>query len=49
MTFIEWLQTEKGYYQITDGYTLQEQLSSTEADYLWQEWYESYGYKENES
>ena len=49
MTFIELLQTEKGYYQITDDWTLKEQLSATEADHLWQQWYNSYGYQEEEN
>jgi len=46
MTFIEWLHEEKGY-SIYNDYDITEQLSAVEADVLWQEWYQAYGWKED--
>ena len=37
MDFIEWLREVKGY-NIYDSWDLQSELSSVEADILWQEW-----------
>lgn len=47
MTFVKWLREEKGY-NIYNDYDITEQLSASEADVLWQEWYGAYGWKEDE-
>ena len=45
MTFTKWLREEKGY-PVYDAYDIMEQLSSVEADILWQEYDASGGYAE---